>query len=131
MLVVWLFYEVSKGAKIRNRYNQVPHLAQDTQVKQRSSVLGWVTHCFTWWGRLSCSVAYVQWKSSCADPENSVRGEVLTKVFFLYWSQCMRFPTMWHLTTVDSGEPLQPPSKLRHSKWYSVSSLTIIEFLSD
>ena len=25
-----LFYKVSKGAKIRNRYNQVPHLTQDT-----------------------------------------------------------------------------------------------------
>ena len=23
-------FKVSKGAKIRNRYNQVPHLAQDT-----------------------------------------------------------------------------------------------------
>ena len=26
--------EVSKGAKIRNRYNQVPHLTQDTNGKQ-------------------------------------------------------------------------------------------------
>ena len=25
-------YKVSKGAKIRNRYNQVPHLTQDTKV---------------------------------------------------------------------------------------------------
>ena len=25
--------EVSKGAKIRNRYNQVPHLTQDTNGK--------------------------------------------------------------------------------------------------
>ena len=25
--------KVSKGAKIRNRYNQVPHLTQDTNVK--------------------------------------------------------------------------------------------------
>ena len=31
--------KVSKGAKIRNRYNQVPHLAQDTNVKVTNSQL--------------------------------------------------------------------------------------------
>ena len=30
---------VSKGAKIRNRYNQVPHLTQDTNGKVTSSQL--------------------------------------------------------------------------------------------
>ena len=30
---VFFFFEVSKGAKIGNRYNQVPHLAQDTNGK--------------------------------------------------------------------------------------------------
>ena len=34
-------------------------------------------------------------------------------------------------TSVDSDEPLQPPIKLRNSKWSSVSSLTLIEYLSD
>ena len=37
-------------------------------------------------------------------------------------------PTMWHLTCVDSDEPLQPTVKLSNSKWCSVSSLTIIEY---
>ena len=46
-------------------------------------------------------------------------------------SHGMRFSTMWHLTCVDSDEPLQPPFKLRNSKWCSVSSLTIIEYSSD
>ena len=36
-----------------------------------------------------------------------------------------------NLTSVDSDEPLQPPFKLRNSKWCSVSSLTIIEYSSD
>ena len=36
-----------------------------------------------------------------------------------------------NLTRVDSDEPLQPPVKLRNSKWCSVSSLTIIEYSSD
>ena len=35
------------------------------------------------------------------------------------------------LTLLDSDEPLQPPFKLRNSKWCSVSSLTIIEYSSD
>ena len=35
------------------------------------------------------------------------------------------------LTSVDSDEPLQSPFKLRNSKWYSVSSLTVIEYSSD
>ena len=32
-------FKVSKGAKIRNRYNQVPHLAQDTSGKVTNSQL--------------------------------------------------------------------------------------------
>ena len=33
------YYKVSKGAKIRNRYNQVPHLTQDTNGKVTNSQL--------------------------------------------------------------------------------------------
>ena len=32
-------WKVSKGAKIRNRYNQVPHLTQDTNRKETNSQL--------------------------------------------------------------------------------------------
>ena len=35
------------------------------------------------------------------------------------------------LTSVDSDEPVQPPFKLRNSKWCPVSSLTFIEYSSD
>ena len=35
------------------------------------------------------------------------------------------------LTSVDSDEPVQPPIQFRNSKWYSVSSLTLIEYSSD
>ena len=35
------------------------------------------------------------------------------------------------LTSVDLYVPLQPPLKLRNSKWCSVSSLTIIEYTCD
>ena len=42
----------------------------------------------------------------------------------------------WHVistnvTYVDSGEPVQPPFKLRDSKLSSVSSITVIEYSSD
>ena len=36
-----------------------------------------------------------------------------------------------NLTSVDSDEPLQPPVKLRNSKWCSISKLIIIEYFSD
>ena len=35
------------------------------------------------------------------------------------------------LTSIDSDDPVQPPFKLRNSKWCSVSSLTIIEYPCD
>ena len=35
----YVFYKVSNGAKIRNRYNQVPHLTQDTNAKVANSQL--------------------------------------------------------------------------------------------
>ena len=34
-----LVFKVSKGAKIRNQYNQVPHLTQDTNGKVTNSQL--------------------------------------------------------------------------------------------
>ena len=37
--VLILVYNVSKGAKIRNQYNQVPHLTQDTNGKVTNSQL--------------------------------------------------------------------------------------------
>ena len=43
-------------------------------------------------------------------------------------SRGMRFEQFEVLTSVDSDEPLQPFFKLRNSKWYSVSSLQIIEY---
>ena len=37
--ITFLFLKVSKGAKIRNGYNQVPHLIQDTKGKVTNSQL--------------------------------------------------------------------------------------------
>ena len=36
-----LIFKVSNGAKIRNRYNQVPHLTQDTKALIRVHLMSW------------------------------------------------------------------------------------------
>ena len=38
-ILQWFPIKVSKGAKIKNRYNQLPHLTQDTNLKVTSSQL--------------------------------------------------------------------------------------------
>ena len=47
------------------------------------------------------------------------------------WANARDFTQCTILTCVDSDEPVQPPLKLRNSKWWSVSSLTLIEYSSD
>ena len=39
MFILYVFGRLSKGAKIRNRYNQIPHLTQDTNEKVTNSQL--------------------------------------------------------------------------------------------
>ena len=46
------------------------------------------------------------------------------------WAAACDFQQSGILTSVDSDEPVQPPFKLRISKWCSVSSLTLIEYSS-
>ena len=47
------------------------------------------------------------------------------------WAVACDFQQCGILTIVGSHEPVQTLFKLRNSKWYSVSSLTIIEYSSD
>ena len=47
------------------------------------------------------------------------------------WAVTCDFQQCGILTSVDSDEPVQPPFKLRNSKWCSVSSLTPMEYSSD
>ena len=51
--------------------------------------------------------------------------------FLQIWAMTCDFQQCGILTCVDSNELLQPPFKLRNSKWCSVSSLTIIESSRD
>ena len=61
----------------------------------------------------------------------NVQGLVLLVSAKIKWAVTCDFQQCGILTCVDSDEPLQPHFKLRHSKWCSVSSLTIIEYSSD
>ena len=47
------------------------------------------------------------------------------------WGMACDFEQCGILTSVDLDEPVQPPLKLRNSKWCSVTSLTLIEYSSD
>ena len=49
----------------------------------------------------------------------------------LIWAVTCDFRQCGILTSVDSDESVQPPFKLRNSKWCSVSTLAIIEYSSD
>ena len=49
----------------------------------------------------------------------------------LIWATTCDFQQCGILTSVDSDEHVQPPLKLRNSKWCSVSSLTLREYSSD
>ena len=49
---------------------------------------------------------------------------------FYYWAATCDFQQCGIFTCVDSDKPLEPPVKLRNSKWCSVSSLTVIEYSS-
>ena len=47
------------------------------------------------------------------------------------WASARDFQQFDILTSVDSDGPVQPPFKLRNSKWRSVSSLTTLKYSSD
>ena len=52
-------------------------------------------------------------------------------IILMIWAATWDFQQCGILTCVDSDEPVQPPFKLRNSKWCSINSLTVIEYSSD
>ena len=63
-----------------------------------------------------------------AQADLSPRRSIISK---LIWAATCDFQQCGILTSVDSDEPVQPPFKLRISKWCSASSLTLREYTSD
>ena len=57
--------------------------------------------------------------------------EVLKMHNIMKWAVTCDFQQCGILTSVDSYEPVQPPFKLRNSKWCLVNSLTLIEYSMD
>ena len=52
-------------------------------------------------------------------------------ILHIIWAATCNFQQCGILTWIDSGEPVQPPVKLRNSKPRSIRSLTFIEYSSD
>ena len=89
-----------------------------------------------------CDIKFVtHWKKSwvivLAFCKREVPGSVFTGRYdLLYnerhnWAVTCDFQPCGILTSVDSDEPLQPPFKLRNSKWCSSSSFTFIKYSND
>ena len=94
----WLHYiirlkKVSNGAKIRNRYNQVPHLTQDTNGKvtnsqktpqtraKRSALSQQVTTKHI--NRRAQNIANTRQNKNIKDPQQKYRLGTVSKIF--YW----------------------------------------------
>ena len=87
--------KVSKGAKIRNRYNQVPHLTQDTNGKVTNSQLDTTNesqevspfpagdHKAHKNRRAHKGIANARQKKNIKDPQKKYRLGTVSKIF--YW----------------------------------------------
>ena len=82
-----------------------------------------------WPWELNCSIVHTVWiaaASSRIDKFTSWSSKMSQNIIVTCdLQQC------GILTNVDSDKPVQPPFKLRNSKWCSVSSLTLIEYSND
>ena len=84
---------------------------------------------------------YIRWRQKLMASQGklsklqwNLKSPSWKSLFTLYtikWAVTCDFQQYGILTSVDSDAPVQPPLKLRNSKWCSVSSLTTIEFSRD
>ena len=96
--MVWIVNcvpKVSKVAKIRNRYNQVPHLTQDTNGKvtnsqktpqtraKRSALSQQVTDHEAHINRRTQNIANTRQNKNIEDPQKKYRLGTVSKIF--YW----------------------------------------------
>ena len=80
------------------------------------------------------SIGYKNWEYFVSVRKSMNRLSCNQLVMFLIyynWAMTCDFQQCGILTSVDSDKTVQPPFKLRNLKWGSVSSLTVIEYLSD
>ena len=63
--------------------------------------------------------------------KNNANSCIKSVIKYAQMSREMWFQTMWHFDKRRLRRALQPPFRLRNSKWCSVSSLTFIEYSSD
>ena len=86
--MIWVFFKVSKVAKIRKRYNQVPHPTQDTNGKVTNSQSSEVSpfpagdhkaHIH----RRAQNIANTRQNKNIKDPQKKYRLGTVSKIF--YW----------------------------------------------
>ena len=76
---------------------------------------------------VTCSISSkMSWTGS-----DTIWGSYTVCIIVCLWAVSCDFQQCDILTSVDSDEPVQPPLKLRSSKWCSESSLTVVEYSSD
>ena len=100
------------------------HCTEKRQAKYALSYWTWSVH-------KSVKISFLHFSHFRA---TNVEKHRLARAFvFAYtiWAATCDFQQWCVLTSVDSGEPVQPPFKLRNSKWCTNSSLTLIEYWSD
>ena len=78
-----------------------------------------------------CTFSYSHSCSSSISMRRNAAWYCIKSLQNMIWAAAWDFQQFDILTSVDSDEPLQPPFKLRNSKWCSVSSLIIIEYSRD
>ena len=83
---LWFVYKVSKGAKIRNRYNQVPHLTQDTNGKVTGDHKAHIN-------RRAQNIANTRQNKNIKDPQKKYRLGTVSKIFYWRASTGLTAPT--------------------------------------
>ena len=79
----------------------------------------------------SRKLASLNVKNRSASKINMQTDQVCRSIVCKQMISKMWSPTMWHFDKCRLYEPVQPPFKLRNSKWCLDSSLTVIEYSRD
>ena len=98
---------------------QKNHLIETVLLSTHSICFGWGIRKLIFW--------YTRLTKVMIERKANIRNQWNNSI----WAATRDFQKCGILTSVDSDEPVQPSVKLRNSKWYSVSSLTVIEYSID
>ena len=127
---VWSVFTICTKNTLTTHWEQNEYSDQAWWMTSLPWVFAW--HTFTllvnsWWGSYEQQQALITIRSKTL-PSTCKTCRNINKH---NWAATCDFQQCGILTSVDSDEPVQPPFKLRNSKWCLVSSLTLVEYTSD